>query len=80
MNVFERPRDVLDFQVGKKLYNNKLELKVIISDILAQPYTWYYKYDPNAKQTGYKASDDKIITSARFGTTATLAIRYNFGK
>jgi TonB-dependent receptor len=80
LNIFERPRDVIDFQLGKKLVSNKLELKLTISDILAQKFTWYYKYDPNTSQTGYKASDDKIINTTRFGSTATLAIRYNFGK
>ena len=80
LNVFERPRDVIDFQIGKKLVNNKLELKLTISDILAQPYTWYYKYEANTAQTGYKADKDKIITTSKFGSTATLALRYNFGK
>jgi outer membrane receptor for ferrienterochelin and colicin len=80
LNVFEKPRDVVDFQVGKKLYNNKLELKLTISDILAQPYSWYYKYEANTSQTGYKSGEDRIITKSKFGTTATLALRYNFGK
>ncbi|MBO9200294.1 MULTISPECIES: TonB-dependent receptor [Niastella] len=80
LSIYERPRDVIDFQLGKKLVGNKLELKLTISDILAQKYSWYYKYDANTTQTAYKASEDKIINTARLGSTATLAIRYNFGK
>lgn len=80
LNIFERPRDVIDFQIGKKFYSNKLELKFTISDILAQKYTWYYKYDPFTAQTGYKAGQDKIINTVKLGSTATLSIRYNFGK
>ncbi len=80
LNIFERPRDVVDFQVSKKIVKNKLEAKLTISDILAQPFTWYYKYDVNPSNTNYKAADDKIINSIKYGTTATLSIRYNFGK
>jgi TonB-dependent receptor len=80
LNIFERPRDVIDFQVTKKILSNKLELKLTLSDLLAQAYTWYYKYDPNPSNTGYKASEDKIINSIKYGTTGTLSLRYNFGR
>ncbi|BAV09256.1 Outer membrane receptor proteins, mostly Fe transport [Filimonas lacunae] len=78
LDVYERPRDVIDFQVTKKLVSNKLELKVTISDILAQANQWYYKYDANPSKMGYDANTDKIINSVKYGTTATLAVRYNF--
>ena len=80
LNVFEKPRDVMDFQLSKKMYNNKLELKLTISDILAQPFSWYYKYESNTSQTGYKAGEDKYITTTKYGTSASLSVRYNFGK
>jgi TonB-dependent receptor len=80
LNIFERPRDVIDFQIGKKFYSNKLELKLSISDILAQKYTWYYKYNPTTSQTGYKSGEDEIINTNRLGSSALLSIRYNFGK
>lgn len=80
LNIFERPRDVLDFQVSKKLLKNRLEIKLTVSDLFAQAYQWYYKYDPTASNTNYKASDDKIITAFKFGTTGTLAVRVNLGR
>jgi hypothetical protein len=80
MNIYEKPRDVVDFQVSKKLMKNKLEAKLTVSDILAQPFTWYYKYDKTASNTNYKASEDRIINTTKFGTTATLSLRYSFGK
>ncbi len=80
LNIFERPRDVVDFQVSKKMFKNKLEAKITISDILAQPFTWYYKYDVNPSNTNYKSGEDKIINSTKYGTTSTLSLRYNFGK
>jgi TonB-dependent receptor len=80
LNIFEKPRDVVDFQVSKKILKNKMELKLTVSDILANPFTWYYKYDANASNINYKGSEDKIITSNKFGTTAALSLRYNFGR
>ncbi|MFT3902364.1 MAG: TonB-dependent receptor [Niabella sp.] len=78
LNIFEKPRDVLDFQISKKLLRNKLEGKLTVSDILAQPFKWYYKYDLSASNTNYKAATDKIIETNKFGTTIGLSLKYNF--
>lgn len=80
LDIFEKPRDVVDLQIGKSFLQKKLELKLTISDLLAQPYSWYYKYEVNPSNTGYNAATDKIINKVRYGTTATLAIKYNFGR
>ncbi|MFT4022236.1 MAG: TonB-dependent receptor [Flavihumibacter sp.] len=80
LNIFEKPRDVVDLQIGKSFLDKKLELKLTISDLFAQPYTWYYKYEVNPSNTGYKAANDKIMNTVRYGTTATLGIKYNFGR
>jgi hypothetical protein len=80
LDIYERPRDVLDFQISKKLMKNKLEAKLSISDILAQPFAWYYKYEVNPSNTNYKPSSDKIMNSIKYGTTAQLSLRYSFGK
>ncbi len=77
-NIFEQPRNVLDFQVSKKLMHNHMELKLTISDILAQPYTWYYKYQPDPTKLSYDASQDRVVNTYRFGTTVYFAIRYSF--
>ncbi|MBZ5857668.1 TonB-dependent receptor [Flavihumibacter profundi] len=79
LNIFEKPRDLVDLQISKKLLRNKLEAKITFSDILAQPFTWYYKYDVNPKNTNYDPSVDKIINSMRYGSTTTLTLKYNFG-
>ncbi|MES1225520.1 MAG: TonB-dependent receptor, partial [Bacteroidota bacterium] len=80
LNIFEKPRDVMDFQVSKKILKNKMEVKLTVSDILANPFTWYYKYDATSSNINYKASEDKIIASNKFGTTAAISLRYNFGR
>ena len=46
-NVYEKPRDVLDASVSKKLLKDRMELRLTLSDLLANPYVWYYKFDPN---------------------------------
>jgi len=80
LDIYEKPRDVIDLQVSKKLMGNKLEAKLTVSDILAQPYRWYYKYEVNPSNTNYKASNDKIINSIKLGTTAMLSLKYSFGR
>ncbi len=45
----KQPRNVLDFQVSKRLMNRRLELKLTVSDILAEPYTWYIKFQADPK-------------------------------
>jgi TonB-dependent receptor len=79
-NIFERSRDVLDFQLSKKFLNKRLETKFTISDIFAQPFTWYYKYEADPSKTNYTAATDRILNSYKFGTTLSLELRYNFGK
>lgn len=78
LNIYEKPRDMFDVQVTKKLAKNKFEVKLTISDILAQPFAWYYKFDPNPSDISYKAGEDRIINSYRYGTTATVSLKYNF--
>lgn len=79
LSIFEKPRDVIDIQVSKKFLKNKLEAKLTLSDLLAQPYTWYYKYAADPKNTNYDPAKDKIINSLKYGTTSTLSIKYSFG-
>nr|MBA4168340.1 TonB-dependent receptor [Chitinophagaceae bacterium] len=80
LNIFEKPRDVMDVQVSQKILHKKMEVKLTISDIFAQATTWYYKYDNNISNTNYKAADDKIINTIKYGSTAMLSLRYSFGK
>ena len=77
-NIFENSRDVIDFQVSKKIMNNKLELKFTVSDLLGQPFSWYYKYDADPSKTNYNASTDRILNSYQFGTSMSLKLRYSF--
>ena len=79
-DIFEKPRDVLDFQVSKKLIKSKLEARLTVSDLLAQPYTWYYKFNTNSSKNAYDASTDRIMQSTKNGSTITVSLRYSLGK
>ena len=79
-NIFEKPRNVLDLQVSKKLIKNKMEVKLTVSDLLADAYEWYYKYDANPSNINYKASTDRVVNSYKYGATTTLSLRYSLGK
>jgi TonB-dependent receptor len=79
-NIFEKPRDVIDFQLSKKFLGNRLEAKITVSDLLAQPFKWYYKYDADPSKTAYNASTDRILNSYKYGTNVSVGIRYSFAK
>ncbi len=79
-NVYEKPRDVLDASVSKKLLKSKMEIRLTVSDILANPYVWYYKFDVNPSSTAFKSSTDRIMNSYKYGSTTTLSLRYTLGK
>jgi hypothetical protein len=79
-NIYEQPRNVLDFQVSKRILNRRLELKLTVSDILAEPYTWYIKFQADPKSISYDASQDQIINSYKLGTTVLLSLAWSLGK
>jgi TonB-dependent receptor len=77
-NIFENSRDVVDFQVSKKFLNNRLEAKFTVSDLLGQPYSWYYKYDADPSRTSYNTSTDRVLNSYKYGTSMAFKVRYSF--
>jgi hypothetical protein len=58
--------------------HGNMELKLTISDIFSEPYTWYYKYQMNPTKLEYDPSQDRIVNKYKFGSTIYLAVRYNF--
>lgn len=76
-NIFEMPRDLIDFQLSKKLMKGKSEIKFTVSDILAQPYRWFYKFDTAPANNNFDPSKDKFINSSYLGTGLNLGIKIN---
>ncbi|PJJ79795.1 TonB-dependent receptor [Mucilaginibacter auburnensis] len=69
--IWEAPRNVLDMQLGIKVFKNKGELKLNAGDILNQNATFYYdinknkKYDPqngDFTQSSYKPGSNYSFT------------------
>jgi outer membrane receptor protein involved in Fe transport len=73
--IWERSRPLLDFQIAKKLMQNKAEIKLNISDILNKENFLYYDVDENEQ---FKRTRDAIFISRKMGTTFGLSFTYNF--
>jgi len=75
-DIYEKPRDLIDFQIGQKIIKNKGELRLTVGDILNQGYITYE--NRNNKKV-YEASSDKIFTSYKPGVNITVGFIYNLG-
>ncbi|WP_443944034.1 TonB-dependent receptor domain-containing protein [Pedobacter sp. AW1-32] len=73
-NIWENARDVLDFQISKKILKNKAELKLNAGDILNQRSIFYLNMDD---KTAFDSSVDKQYISTKYGTNFTLSFSYN---
>ncbi|MBO9595657.1 MAG: TonB-dependent receptor [Niabella sp.] len=78
VDIYEKPRSVLDAQVSKKFAKNKLELKATVSDILAQPFVMYYRFDKSRTSPEYDSDGDRVTRRYKLGTSANLSLKYNF--
>lgn len=75
-DIYEKPRDVIDFQLSKRIARHA-ELKLTLSDILAQTNAWYYNFG-DVKKISYNAATDKIFQNRFNGFTTNLSFKYNF--
>jgi len=73
-DIWEAPRPVLDFQIGKKALKNKAEIRLNISDILNRTQYFYQNKDDN---TGFKKSSDAYRFTRKFGTTYSITFNYS---
>lgn len=76
IDIYEKPRDVVDFQIGKQLLHKRAELKLTCSDIFQQATSLYYNYGAINK-TAYNPKEDKIIQKRFAGFSTMLSFRYN---
>jgi TonB-dependent receptor len=77
LDADEKPRQVVDLQIGKKIFKQAGEIRFTVSDIFAQPTVLYYKYNKNSKSR-YDPATDKTISSFRYGTTLSISFKYSF--
>jgi hypothetical protein len=75
-DIYERPRDLIDLQVSKRLFDNKAELKLTVSDLLNNQYAFY---DNPSTKAGYDFNEgDRINYAFRPGTMVTVGFTYDF--
>ncbi len=74
-DIYENPRDVVDFQVSKKILNKKGEIKLSVSDLLNQKMMYYENVDT---ERSYKSGTDRIFSSFTPGSTISLGFTYDF--
>jgi TonB-dependent receptor len=75
-DVYEKPRNVIDLQLSKRILDNKGELKFTVSDLLNNKYAFY---DNPSSKAGFNYSQgDRINYSYTPGTTVTIGFTYDF--
>lgn len=74
-DIYEKPRNVLDFQLSKKVFDDKGEWKLTVSDILNNRYAFY---DNPSSGAGYNPGQgDRINYAYAPGTTITIGFSYD---
>jgi outer membrane receptor protein involved in Fe transport len=71
-NIYEMPRNVLDFSVSKTI-REKFQVKLSVADILNQQYVLLQDGNSDGE---YNATKDQIIQSNRYGSLFTLGLSY----
>jgi len=74
-DIYEKPRDLVDFQVSQKVLSNKGEVRLTVGDIFNQAFATYENRDD--KRT-YDPSVDKFFSKYTPGTTITIGFNYTF--
>ena len=73
-DIYERARDIVDFQVSKQMGKNG-ELKLNVSDLLNQKTIFYQNLDDKKV---YSKKNDQVVNSIRYGANISVAFSYNF--
>lgn len=73
----DKGRDIIDFQVSKKLLANKAEIKLNFSDILAQDFLIYQNFTDNKLR--FDAKDSRNIFRSNQGSNVSVSFSYNIG-
>ena len=74
-DIYEKPRNLLDFQISRKVLTGRGEWKLSVSDIFNNKYAFYD--NPSSKAAYDFAQGDRINYSYRPGTTITVGFNYD---
>ncbi|NTS39861.1 TonB-dependent receptor [Flavisolibacter sp. BT320] len=75
-DIYEKPRNLLDFQASRKVLKGNGELKLTVSDILNNQFAFYD--NPSGKAGYHFGQGDRINYGYKQGTTVTLGFTYDF--
>jgi outer membrane receptor protein involved in Fe transport len=73
-DIYEAGRALLDFQLAKKIFRKKGELRLNVSDILNK--TRYFYQNVNDKESFQRSTDARRF-ERKFGTTFSIAFNYS---
>lgn len=74
-DVWEKQRHVFDLQITKKFLEKRMEVKLNISDLLAQDLILYQDLNQNKK---YDLKTDNRWQETSYGQTISLSVSYKF--
>ena len=74
-DVWENHRQVIDVQLTKKLLKSRMEIKLNVSDLLAQKLVLYQDLNQNKK---YDVETDNRWQETSFGQAVSLSVSYKF--
>ncbi len=74
-SIYENGRDLIDFQLSKRVLKNKGEFRFNISDILNQDVIFYQN---QSEKIAFKKGLDRELNNYRPGTGISLTFNYNF--
>jgi len=86
-DVWEAPRNVIDFQTSYSFYKKKAQLKLNVNDILNNPAVFYFDYNKDKKfspnntitnSTTGEVLKDEILSRYKTGTNVSLSLSYTF--
>lgn len=75
-DIYEEPRTVLDFQVGKKF--GRFNIKLTTGDLLKQNLTYYQDVNNDGKFNGNGPTGDRLMFQFTNGFTTSLTAGYTF--
>ncbi|PRY51429.1 TonB-dependent receptor [Arcticibacter pallidicorallinus] len=74
-DIYENPRDVIDLQISRKLFSNRLDAKINVGDLLNQKAVLYQDNNNDKK---FNPSSDQSIRTIKYGSNFSLSLGYNF--
>ncbi len=74
-DIYEAPRPVLDFQIGKKILDKKAEIRLNVSDIINQ--TQYFYQNAPGNKTSFQKNEDAYRFTRKYGTSFSISFNYS---